>query len=128
MSYVIPINQNTIHLAAAMSGASVDELNEKVFESHRKMKREQDIEWACDFFREDLNWYHATMNTVAAIKGTLPEGVGYKEKAIKMYGWVQAPNGRLSIPMELDHEYAHAHAVELILTNPSLYLKVISWD
>jgi len=34
----------------------------------------------------------------------------------------------LSIPMEMDQEYAQAECIELILTNPERYLKIINWD
>jgi len=53
------------------------------------------------------------MQKIQEIATALPDDLGYKE---------------LSIPMETDREYARADSVEMILTNPNLYLKIINWD
>ena len=70
------------------------------------------------------------MQKIKEIAARLPDDLDYKERTIKMYGWIAdtITHKELSIPMETDREYARADSVEMILTDPKLYLKIINWD
>jgi len=130
MAYAIPLNGQTLYTAAAMADISVDELLEMDRESRAQYKKDKDKEWALDKLGKDEAWYDAAMQKIAEIKSTLPEGLNYKEKTKRIYGWIaeEVSDIPFSIPMEMDDEYARAHSVELILTNPDVYLKIINWD
>ncbi len=130
MAFAIPLNRANIHLVAAMVDTSVQELLEKKDEAERLRQEESDKQWAIDFLGKDEQWYDEAMQKIKEIKATLPDGIGYKERTIKMYGWIAdtITHKDLSIPLETDHEYARADSVEMILTNPKLYSKVIRWD
>ena len=130
MAYAIPLNGQTLYTAAAMADISVDELLEMDRESRAQYKKDKDKEWALDQLGKDEAWYDAAMQKIEEIKSTLPEGLNYKEKTKRIYGWIaeEVSDIPFSIPMEMDDEYARAHSVELILTNPDVYLKIINWD
>ncbi len=130
MAYIIPLNGQTLYMAAAMADVSVEELLEMNRKSKAQYKKDKDKEWALDKLGKDEAWYEAAMKRIAEVKSTLPDDLNYKEKTKKLYGWIadEVSHIPFSIPMEMDDEYARAHSVELILTNPNMYLKIINWD
>lgn len=130
MSNAIPITRHNIHLLAEMNGVSAEDLDKKVFESQQKLKKKQDIEWACDFFNETIDWYQQTMTKIREIEESLPKEIDRKEKKIKMFGWIKHKDKlkSIGIPLQENTLYSYASAVELILTNPDLYLKMRNWD
>lgn len=67
---------------------------------------------------------------IKIIDQSLPKDINYKERTIKVYGWIAdtIKHKSLSIPMESNIEYARADCIQLILTNPNLYLKITNWD
>ncbi len=126
------ITRNSIHLLADEVGVSVKDLHDEMIDAKLAFKREQDKIWSYEFFGEDEKWYDDTMQKIRDIRGSLPEDIGPKEATVKMYGWIEK-NGKknLSMPMMYDRdypEYAHAVAVEFILTNPDSYNKMMNWD
>ena len=130
MAYAIPLCEQNIYAAAAIADISVEELQKMQNESEVKYKKDKDKEWALGKLGKDEEWYDNTMKKVEEIRSTLSDDLDYKEKTKKLYGWIanDVSNVNLSIPMEIDKEYAQAECVELILTNPDMYLKIISWD
>lgn len=130
MAKVIPLYGQNIYAAAAIADVPVEGLLEKQQESAAKYKKDKDIEWALDLLGKDETWYDEAMKTIEEIKSTLPENLDSKEKTKKLYGWIakEVNDVDLSIPMEMDNEYAHAECIRLILTNPDMYLKIIHWD
>ena len=127
----IPLNNRAnIALASAITGASVDEINDQIIEASKKRIEEDNKQWAMSFFNKDEQWYDTTLEKVKQIESTLDKNINHKEKTIKLYGWIaqEIPNKHFSIPMETNHEYATAYCIELILTDPSMYHKIINWD
>ena len=130
MATIIPLYGQNIYAAAATADVSVEELLEKQQESEAQYKKDKDKEWAIDLLKKDEARYGNTMKKIEEIRSTLPDNLDYKEKTKKLYGWIteEVSNVTLSIPMERDTEYAEAECIELILTNPDMYLKIINWD
>jgi len=130
MAFAVPLNRANIHLVAAKVNTSVEELLEKRDEAEHLRKEEHDKQWAIDFLGKDEQWYDEAMLKIKEIAATLPDDLHHKERTIKLYGWIAETikHKALSIPMETDTEYARADSVEMILTNPKLYLKIINWD
>ena len=123
--------QNTGSLAIE-AGISVEVFQDTMVKSMLEFKKEQDKQWSYNFFGKNSQWYDETLEKVHRIKESLNDDLSHKEKTIKMYGWIEK-NGRknLSIPLMYDKdlpEYAHAVAVEYILTNPDAYHKMMNWD
>jgi hypothetical protein len=126
----IPLTGDNIYLAAAVSGLSVAELERMKFDAQQQAKEKEQKEWALDFLGKDEAWYDDAMQKIAQIEATLPEGVGYREKTIRKYGWIadSVPQISLDIPMQTDTKYARAYSIELILTDLDGYKRVINWD
>ena len=128
----IRITRDNIHMLADEVGVSVKDLHDEIMDAKLAFKREQDRIWSYEFFGKDEKWYDETMQKIRDIRESFPEDISPKEATIKMYGWIEK-NGKknLSIPMMCDEnypEYAHAVAVEFILTNPDSYNKMMNWD
>lgn len=126
------ITRQNIGYLANEAGVTVEELHDKMVQSRLDFKKEQDKRWSYEFFGKDNQWYDDTMQKVKKIRESLDDDLSYKEKTIKMYGWIEK-NGRknLSMPLMYDKdlpEYAHAVTVEYILSNPDTYLKMMNWD
>lgn len=130
MAYIIPLYGQNIYAAAALADVSVDELLKMKSESEIQYKKDKNREWAIAKLGKDEEWYETAMKKVEAIRLTLPDVIDYKEKTKRLYGWIamEVHNVNLSIPMEMDKEYSEAECIELILTNPDMYLKIIHWD
>ena len=131
MEIIMPLtNGSNIALASVMTGMSQTELSEKIHQSKISSQKEENINWAIDFFDKDRQWYDKIMINVEEIKDILPKDLNHKEKTIMLYGWIEQeiPKQTFSIPMELNQNYAKAHCIELILTNPSLYNQTIRWN
>ena len=130
MAYAIPLYGQNIYAAAAIADISVEELQKMQHESEVKYKKDKDKEWALGKLGKDEEWYNNTMEKIEEIRSNIPDDLDYKEKTKKLYGWIakEVSNIDLSIPMEMDKEYAAVECIELILTNPDMYLKVINWD
>lgn len=126
----IPLTGNNIYLASAVSGLSVNELVKMRSEAQYRAERKAKREWALDFLGKDEAWYDKAMEKIAAIEKTLPDDIGYREKTIRLYGWIadSVPEISLDIPLETDTAYARASSIELILTDLDLYKKIINWD
>ena len=128
----IRIARDNIHQLANEEGVSAAEIYNKMVDSKLSFRREQAKRWAYEFFRKDENWYDETMQKVRNIKEILPKDMNPIEATIKKYGWIEK-NGKkeLSMPMiynEKYPEYAHAAAVEYILTNLSSYHSAMNWN
>ena len=121
------LTQKNIHEVAASEGMTAEELDKKMQKAYSDMRARQNRDYAINFFYKDEAWYEETLTKVQEIRETLPDNLSGKEKIKRLYGWIE-PQRRLTMPLECDMEYAHASCVEMILTNPDLYLKVISWD
>ena len=109
---------------------SVEELENKRIEAKQKFEDEQNRKWAIAKLGKDEAWYADTIQKIEDIKVTLSKEINYKERTIKLYGWIadSFPNLNLSIPMQSDTEYARADCICLILTDPSMYHKITNWD
>lgn len=128
----IRITGKNIHLLADKTGVTARELYEEMVDAKLSFKREQDQQWAYKFFGKDKKWYEDTMQKVWDIRDNLPRDINPIEATIKMYGWIEK-NGKknLSMPMVYDDkypEYAHAVAVEYILTNLDSYQSAMNWN
>lgn len=126
------ITRNNIHILADDIGVSAKDLFNEMVDAKLAFKREQDKLWAFEFFRQDEKWYNKTMQKVKEIGDSLPEDINPIEATIKMYGWI-TKNGKkeLSMPMIYDDkypEYAHAVAVEYILTHLDRYHSAMNWN
>jgi hypothetical protein len=126
------ITKNNIHLLADEVGVSAKDLYDEMIDAKLAFKKEQDKIWSYEFFEKDEEWYDDTMQKIQDIRKSFPDDINPKEATIKMYGWIEK-NGKknLSMPMMYDKdypEYAHAVAVEFILTNPDSYHKMMNWD
>ncbi|MCI0501513.1 MAG: hypothetical protein L0Y61_07175 [Epsilonproteobacteria bacterium] len=130
MAYIIPLYGQNIYTAATLADVSVEELLKMKSESESKYKEDKNREWAIAKFGKDEEWFEATMKKVEAIRLTLPDDINHKEKTKRLYGWIakEVHNVDSSIPMEMDKEYSKAMCIELILTDPDRYLKIIHWD
>ena len=127
----IPLNsRSNILMASAITGMSMDKIYDKMYKASVEYKKEKDKEWAIGFFQKDEQWYEATLEKVKQIESTLDENMDYKEKTIKLYGWIakEVPKRHYSIPTETNQEYATARCIELILTKPDAYLKILNWE
>ncbi len=126
----IPLNGQNIYTASASTGIPVEKLQKMVNESAIKHQKAEDKKWAIGTLGKDEEWYDNTMKQIEEMRSTLPDDLDYKEKAKKLYGWIarEVSNVNLSIPMEMDREYSEATCIELILTNPDMYLKILRWD
>lgn len=132
MEYVTRVTRQNIDCLAGEVEVKTKELYDQMVDAKLTFKKEQDIRWAYEFFRQDKKWYEETMLKIKRIRSTLPKDISPKEATIKMYGWIEK-NGKknLSMPMMYDKqypEYSHAIAVEYILTNPDRYLRAINWN
>ncbi len=128
----IRVTRDNIHMLADDVGVSVEELYSDMIDAKLAFRREQDKQWAYEFFGKDEKWYDETMQKIRDIRESFPEDISPKEATIEMYGWIEK-NGKknLSMPMMYDKdypEYAHAVAVEFVLTNPDSYNKMMNWD
>ena len=130
MAYVIPLYGQNIYVAAAIADISVEELQNMQHESEEKYRKDKDKEWALGKLGKDEEWYDNTMKKIEEIRSTLPDDLDHDDRTKMLYGWIskEVSNVDLSIPMEMDKEYAAAECIKLILTNPNMYLKIISWD
>lgn len=126
------ITGRNMHLLADEVGVSTKDLHNEMLDAKLAFRREQDKRWAYEFFGKDEKWYNETMQKVRYIRESLPKNMNHLEATIKQYGWIEK-NGRkeLSMPMiynEKYPEYAHAVAVEYILTNLSSYHGAMNWN
>jgi hypothetical protein len=126
------ITRNNIHLLAEEVGVSTKELYNDMVDAKLSFKKEQDKRWAYEFFGKDAAWYDETMQKVREIRESLPEDINPIEATIKKYGWI-TKNGKkeLSMPMVYNEKYpefAHAIAVEYILTRPDSYHSAMNWN
>jgi hypothetical protein len=126
------ITRDNIHQFASEVGMSASELYDEMMDAKLAFKREQDKLWSCEFFGEDEAWYDETMKKVRKIRATLSNEINPIEATIKQYGWI-TKNGKkqLSMPFmwsDAYPEYAHAVAVEYVLTKPDSYLRAMNWD
>jgi hypothetical protein len=125
----IPLIGSNIYLASALTGVSVQELDKKIDEARDKRQKDENRKWAIAFLGKDEQWYDEAMKKIETIQSSLPKDIDHKEQTIRLYGWIaDSVSKNLTIPMETDHTYARAYCVELVLTNPDLYTKVINWD
>jgi len=126
------ITRNNIHLLADEVGVSAKELYNEMVDAQLLFRREQDKYWAYEFFGKDAVWYDETMKKVRKIRESLPEDITPIEATIKKYGWI-TKNGKkeLSMPMVSNKDYpefAHAIAVEYILTKLNSYHSAMNWN
>jgi hypothetical protein len=126
------IAENDIQQLASEAGVSTEELYDKMMDAKLDFNREQDKRWSYEFFGEDEAWYDETMKKVKEIKDALPNDMNPIEATIKQYGWI-SKNGKrqLSMPLmwsDTYPEYAHAVAVEYILTKPDSYHRMMNWN
>jgi len=128
----IRITRNNIHQLADEVGVSAKYLYNDMVDAKLAHKRAEDKRWAYEFFRKDEKWYDETMKKVRNIRESLPKDMNPFEATIKKYGWIEKNGKReLSMPMvyEKDYpEYAHAVAVEYILTNLNSYHSAMNWN
>ena len=127
------ITRDNIHLLSNEVGISAKDMYNDMVDAKLAHKRTEDNRWSYEFFRKDAKWYDETMKKVQEIRERLNEDMNPKEATIKMYGWITRSNGEkdLSMPMMYDEsypEYAHAIAVEYILTNPDSYHSAMNWN
>ena len=129
----IRLTRDNIHLLADEVGVSAKDLYNDMIDAKLAHKRAEDKRWAYEFFRKDEKWYDETMKKVQKIKEILDDDINPIEATIKKYGWITRSNGEksLSMPMIYDEdypEYAHAVAVEYILTNLDSYHSAMNWN
>ena len=128
----IRITRDNIYQLADEVGVSAKDLYNDMVDAKFAHKRAEDKRWAYEFFSEDEKWYDETMEKVRSIKESLPKDMNSFEATVKMYGWIEK-NGKkeLSMPMICKDgypEYAHAVAVEFILTKPDSYHNAMNWN
>jgi len=128
----IRVTGRNIHLLADEVGVSPKNLYNEMVDAKISFRREQDKRWAYEFFGKDGEWYDKTMEKVRNIRESLPKNMSPVEATIKKYGWI-TKNGKkeLSMPMVYNEEYpefAHAVAVEYILTNLNSYHSAMNWN
>ncbi len=128
----IRITSQNIHLLANEVGVSAEEFHNEMMDAKLSLRKEQDKRWAYEFFGKDDEWYDETMKKVQKIRESLPNNLNPIESTIAKYGWIEK-NGKkeLSMPMVYDERYpayAHAVAVEYILTNLSSYHSAMNWN
>jgi hypothetical protein len=128
----IRVTGRNIHLLADEVGVSPKNLYNEMVDAKISFRREQDKRWAYEFFGKDGEWYDKTMEKVRNIRESIPEDMSPIEATIKKYGWI-TKNGKkeLSMPMvynEESPEFAHAVAVEYILTNLNSYHSAMNWN
>ena len=128
----IRVTRNNIHMLADEVGVSAKDLYNDMVDAKLAHKRAEDKRWAYEFFNKDEKWYVEIMKKVQEIKKNLPKDISPTEETIAKYGWI-TKNGKknLSIPMMYKEdypEYAHAIAVEYILTRPDSYHSAINWN
>jgi len=126
-----PIHRENLDQLSEQTDLSAQALDEKLIDAKIVSKKEQDRQWICDFFGEDIAWYEATKRQVKAIRDALPRELDGREALIRQYGWIKH-RGRqdLSLPLVADTPsgYAHALAVATIFESPDGYLRAMSWD
>lgn len=127
-----PININSpqgMALASAKTGLSMQEIAKMKNQAAIDTKKKNDKKWALQELGYDEKWWDEAWIKIDKIKASLPKDMDYKQKCIKMFGWIKPTNGRrYTIPTETDQEYAHATSIELIMTNHDLYQKILNWD
>lgn len=129
----IRLTRDNIHLLADEVGVSAKDLYNGMVDAKLTHKRAEDKRWAYEFFSKDEQWYDETMKKVREIRDSLDDDINPIEATIQIYSWITRGNGKkdLSMPMmyEEDYpEYAHAVAVEYILTNQDGYHSAMNWN
>ena len=126
----LPITRKNIHSVALNNDIGVEKLQEMVVKSQIDFKREEDIKWAVKKLGKTREWYDEATKKIAKMRKTLPKDISARDEVIMLYGWIadEVPNIYLELPLITDKEYARASSVEMIMTNPNLYLKCINWD
>jgi len=128
----IRITQDTISIHADTMGVSTHQLHDKMVDAKLAFIKAQNIRWAYEFFNQGEVWYEKIMDKVKKIQDKLPESIPHQEATIKKYGWITKDGKKnLSMPMMYDKEYpeyAHAIAVEYILTRPNSYHSAMNWN
>ena len=129
----IRVTRNNIHMLADQVGVSAKDLYNDMVDAKLAHKRAEDKRWAYEFFSKDEKWYAETMEKVQEIRESHDASINPIEATIEMYGWISRSNGKkdLSMPMMYNEnypEYAHAIAVEYILTNPDSYHSAMNWN
>ena len=132
MGIGIRITRDNIHQLADEEGVSVAVIYNEMVDAKLSFRREQEKRWAYEFFGKDGEWYNETMEKVRNIRESLPKEMSPIEATIKKYGWIEK-NGKKELSMPFvrsdDYpEYAHAVAVEYILTNPDSYHSAMNWN
>ena len=128
----IRITSQNIHLLADEVGISAQEFHNEMVDAKLSFRRKEQQRWAYEFFGKDEKWYDETMQKVRDIRDALPEDMNPIVATIKQYGWI-TKNGKkeLSMPMVYKKDYpefAHAIAVEYILTNLDSYHSTMNWN
>ncbi len=128
----VRITGRNIHLLADEVGVSPKDLYNEMIDAKLSFRKEQEKRWAYEFFGKDEKWYDETMKKVRQIRESLPKDMNAIEATIKQYWWIEK-NGKkeLSMPMVYSNkypEYAHAIAVEYILTNLNSYHSAMNWN
>ena len=126
-------NSRDIMVASEVSGISPAEIEKKKQEALYNTKRESEIQWAIDHFNKDREWFDKTMQKINDLKESVSKELSFREQTIEVYGWIANELDKnivssFSIPLEKNRQYTIAHSIELILTEPSLYNKIINWD
>jgi len=126
-------NSRDIMVASEVSGISPAEIEKKKQEALYNTKRESEIQWAIDHFNKDREWFDKTMQKVNDLQKSVSKELSFREQTIEVYGWIANELDKnivssFSIPLEKNRQYTIAHSIELILTEPSLYNKIINWD
>lgn len=128
MKIYIPLNSNTIGVAAAMAGIDQETLIKKQQEAAFEYQRKADKQWALEKLGYDEAWWDSTMEKISQIKASLPSTISHADRTIAMYGWIKTKTGgTFSLPFR-ESENGHASAIEAILHNPNLYLKMSNFD
>ena len=118
-----------MHLASAMAGVSVEELEAKKREAQRAYEEKNKREWIIDFFKKDEVWYNQTKEKIKSIEQSLEEDLSYKERVKKLYGWIEPQLELLVYGQDLDdREYCHASCVETIFHDPDSYLQKLHFN
>ena len=130
MIHAVRLTRDNRHIIFSELNITVEDIEKDMIQAKLDFPKQQNKIWIIQKLKKDSVWLEQTLKKVHKIRCSLSKDMDYKEKTIKMYGWVanQFPKMELSMPLQERSEYTRADCMELILTNPSMYRKIQNWD
>jgi len=131
-SIVLPYNAQSIAMVIAMSNEDPTVIIKKINEASQDAYAQKVQKMSMDILGYDQEMWDAMKKRITQISEEIGNDttIEYKERTIKLYGWIQAnKHYTISIPYgESNDTYGYASTIETIIHQPHLYFKMLSFD